>query len=188
MLSTVAINTTVLDGFIQIYGDDFSTKIYLKHIHLLTMLILTCFLIVDSKYAIVFGGKSERKEMQLSFAMSMGIIIIVEILMIYYKSVYYEKMLYEIESMRKIKAENNLITASDLYYRYGIIIEYFDVYKNKLQFEPSKSDIEIIENKAMLVKQQYLVPFYLVITFLMLIFSYSGAAVLANKKKFLEVG
>jgi hypothetical protein len=186
LLSTSIVDTPWFSDYLKSYDNEMEIFIYLIDIQRVTSLLLTSFLIGQASYFIKLNGDSKRKIIELSFGLFFGSIIINQLLISYVRLADITKFLKTQKKPYELKAENTLFTAVDIYYKYGILIEYYDCNKTKHKYIPTEQDkkfkkeMDSIENSY--IKQQNRIPFYLVISFLVMIYSYYLGNRLARKK------
>jgi len=178
--SSVVLDTPWFSDYLSTYDNEQEIRDYLHISQFRTSLILASFLIGQATYFIKINGESKRKILELSFGLFIGITLIENLLTSYDRLVEFESILAHTPS--KVKAENTLINAYDMYHMKGISIEYYDCNKTKLQYKPSLIDIQLRKQKNLWTEKLHKIPFIIVISFLVMIFSYFIGDFLADRR------
>lgn len=163
------------------YDNELEIRSYLQSAKFITTLILASFLISQANYLITLNGESKRKIFELSFGLFIGVLLIENLLTYYDRMVEFEKLI--MHKPNKIKAENTILNAYDMYYMHGISIEYYDCNHTKHQYKPSSSEIKLREQKIMTTENLHKIPHYIVISFFIMLFSYYLGNFLGDRKK-----
>ncbi len=173
-------DTPWFSDYLKTYENELEIYTYLHDSQFVTTLILGSFLMSQAVYYIKTHGENRRKTFQLYFGLIVGIGIIGNLLISY-------KFMIEMENIfnkpsYEIKAENNIINASEMYMLHGISIEYYDFNKTKQLYKPTSTNIELKEYQDLLLKKQHQIPLKITISFLIMIYAYYLGNLLANRK------
>jgi len=179
--TTIILDTPWFSDYLRGYNNELEIRNYLQTTQFITTLILASFLISQATYFITLNGESKRKLFELSFGLFVGVILIENLLTYYDRMVEFEKLM--VHKPNKVKAENTILNAYDMYYMHGISIEYYDCNHTKHQYKPLSIEIELREQKIMRTEKLHKIPHYIVISFFIIIFSYSLGNILGDRKK-----
>lgn len=186
LLTTSVVDTPWFSDYLKTYDNEMEMYICLIDIQRMTFLMLTSFLIAQASYFIKLNGESKRKTIELLFGLFFGSTIISELLISYYETVSWRSFFITQQKPYELKAENTIFTASDMYHKYGLLIEYYDFNKTKQQFKPTETDKENKKNIDFLndsiFKKQDKIPLYLVLSFLVMVYAYYLGNLLAKRK------
>lgn len=172
LLSSVAFDTSWFPASFSIYIDKISNYIPLVDIRQISLLLLSSFLIA-------YGIYNKRVIIAFYVGSFFGMTIIINLLTSYILISNLNQS--DIFSM-PIHAKNTLGTASSIYSRYGTLIEYYDYHGNIQKFKPLARDIKQREFHIKLNYRQNSIPFYIVLSFLIMILAYYLGNKIRDKK------
>jgi len=147
-------------------------RVTVKLVRLSTTFILIGFIIGNANYGLYLNGTNKIKKVQLRIGVYLATAMIIKVLISYTVSLYKLDSFNNFTSLNEVKAENNIISAMDIYSMTGKRIEYYDLNKTKRLYEPLQESIEFYELRESVINDINRTPFYVTAIFLILILSY----------------
>jgi len=182
LISSLLIYTIYFDKEVVTYIDDLGYSDLIKSAMIYSGILLTTFIIAYANYSIKLNGKNNKNEMLLGIGLFFIISIIGDILISYYMSIKMLELSDRIFYPREVKANNNISVASNIYYLYGVEIEYYDFTKTKKKYKPSEGDLSLRKLRNSSVDEIHRTPIYITIAFILLICSFYFSNLLASKR------
>jgi len=177
--SSVLLYTDWFTSQSNAYEDKLPILLYLQEIQFISSLLLTSFIIAYANYSIKAFGINFKRRIIFYFGLFFAIVIITKLLSSYYIMTYLNKFN---NIPIEIKAKNTILNASNLYYQYGLEIEYYHYDNTIKKFQPSEKDKQIRRLQEMADDKLYRIPIVIVISFLIMLIAYAMSEKLAMRK------